>query len=155
MLDSVGMLKFLHGSWTKNITLMEPLVMRTGSWHLHFVTPEYLNHMQNYMMLLKHCDHTVVKVLASVTWLLEDHIKVCLVTWLGYSFAFLWNFLPSIFSFDDFWSSMFCIVLFFELAGRNVIKELGVFTDCNVQGYSFCPPKKPTKQAFWCTRNLH
>ena len=34
---------------------------------------------------------------------------------------------------------------------------MGVFIDGKVQGYSFCPPEKykPTKQAFWCSRNLH
>ena len=65
--------------------------------------------------------------------------------------------LPSIFNSVDFWSSMSCIVLDIELADENVIKELGVYIDGKVQGYSFCPPKtyKPTKQAFWCTRNLH
>ena len=41
--------------------------------------------------------------------------------------------------------------------GWKRCKELGVFIDGKVQGYSFCPPKKykPTKQAVWCTRNLH
>ena len=48
-------------------------------------------------------------------------------------------------------------VLDIELADENVIKELGVFIDAKVQGDSFRPPKKykPTKQALWCTRNLH
>ena len=48
------------------------------------------------------------------------------------------------------------IVLDIELADKNVTKELGVFIDGKVQGYSFRPPKKfkTTKQAFWCTRNL-
>ena len=51
---------------------------------------------------------------------------------------------------------MSCTVLDIELADKNVIKELRVFTDGKVQGYSFRPKKyKPTKQAFWCTRNLH
>ena len=52
---------------------------------------------------------------------------------------------------------MFWTVLDIELADKNVIKELGVFVDGKVQGYSFRPPKKykPTKQAIWCTRNLH
>ena len=36
-------------------------------------------------------------------------------------------FLPSIFNSADFWSSMSCIVLDFELADKNVIKELGLF----------------------------
>ena len=66
-------------------------------------------------------------------------------------------FRPSIFNSVDFWSSMSCIVLDIELTDKNVIMELGVFTDGKVQGYSFRPPKKykPTKQAFWCKRNLH
>ena len=40
---------------------------------------------------------------------------------------------------------------------ENTIQELGVFLDGKVQGYSFRPPKKykPTKWAFWSTRNLH
>ena len=51
---------------------------------------------------------------------------------------------------------MSCSVIQIELADINVIKELGVFIDGIVQGYSCRPPKKykPTKQAVWCTRNL-
>ena len=66
-------------------------------------------------------------------------------------------FLPSIFNSVDFWSSMSCIVPDIELTDKNVSKELGVFIDAKVQGYSCRPPKKnkPTKQAFWCTRSLH
>ena len=49
------------------------------------------------------------------------------------------------------------IVLDIELADKNVIEELGVFIGGNVQVYSFRPPEKykPTKEAVWCTRNLH
>ena len=52
---------------------------------------------------------------------------------------------------------MSCIVLDFEQAAKKFIRELGVFIDRKVQGYSVCPPKKYklTKQAFWCTRKLH
>ena len=52
---------------------------------------------------------------------------------------------------------MFCIVLDIELTDINVFKELGIFIDGKVQGYTFCPPKdyKPTRQAIWCTRYLH
>ena len=66
-------------------------------------------------------------------------------------------FLLSIFNSVDFRSTNSCIVLDSELADKNVTKKLGVFIDGNVQGYSFRPPKKykPTKQAIWCTRNLH
>ena len=54
-------------------------------------------------------------------------------------------------------SSMSCIVQDTELTDNNVQKELGDFFDCILLGYSFCARKnyKLTKQAFWCTRNLH
>ena len=44
-----------------------------------------------------------------------------------------------------------------ELTDKNVIKELGLFIDGSVQGFSFCPPKtfKPNKQTSWNTRHLH
>ena len=66
-------------------------------------------------------------------------------------------FPPSFFKFVNFWSSMCCIAVDIEPADKNVIKELRVFIDGKVHWYSFPPPKKykPTKQAFWCTRNLH
>ena len=52
---------------------------------------------------------------------------------------------------------MSCIVLDIELTDKNVIKELGVFIDGSVQGFSFCPPKtfKPNKQSSWNTKHLH
>ena len=52
---------------------------------------------------------------------------------------------------------MSCIVLDSDLADINVLKELAVILHGNVQEFSFRPPRKykPTKQACWCTRNLH
>ena len=52
---------------------------------------------------------------------------------------------------------MSCIVLDIELTEKNVIKELGLFFDGSVQGFSFCPPKtfKPNKQTTWNTKHLH
>ena len=49
------------------------------------------------------------------------------------------------------------IVLDIELTEKNVIKELGLFIDRSVQGFSFCPPKafKPNKQTSWNTKHLH
>ena len=66
-------------------------------------------------------------------------------------------FLPSIFNSVDFWSSMSLIVLDIELTEKNIIKELGLFIDGSLQGFSFCPPKtfKPNKQTTWNTRHLH
>ena len=65
-------------------------------------------------------------------------------------------FLPSNSKSVDLWSSMSCIVLGIELTDKNVINELEISIDVKVLGYSFCPPKnEPTKQAFWCTPNLH
>ena len=52
---------------------------------------------------------------------------------------------------------MSLIVLDIELPEKNVIKELGLFIDGSVQGFSFCPPKsfKPKKQTTWNTNHLH
>ena len=52
---------------------------------------------------------------------------------------------------------MFCIVLDFEFADINLIKEMGVFTYGIVQGSSLRLPRKykPVKQAVWCTKYLH
>ena len=52
---------------------------------------------------------------------------------------------------------MSCIVLDVEHADKNAIEEFGVFNGGNVQEYSFSPPRnyKATKEAFWCTGNLH
>ena len=52
---------------------------------------------------------------------------------------------------------MSCIVIDIELTEKNIIKELGLFFDGSVQGFSFCPPKtfKPNKQTTWNTKHLH
>ena len=50
-------------------------------------------------------------------------------------------FLPFIFNPVDFWSSISCIVLDIELTYINVFRDMGVFIDGKVQGYSFRPPK--------------
>ena len=52
---------------------------------------------------------------------------------------------------------MSLIVLDIELTEKNVIKELGLFIDGSVQGYSFCPPKafKPNKQTTWNANHLY
>ena len=52
---------------------------------------------------------------------------------------------------------MSLIVLDIELAEKNVVKELGVYSDGQVFGYSFKPSKnyEPTHQTLLCTQNLH
>ena len=49
------------------------------------------------------------------------------------------------------------IVLDIGLTERNITKELELFLDGSLQGFSFCPPKffKPNKQTKWNTRHLH
>ena len=44
-----------------------------------------------------------------------------------------------------------------EVADRHNVKELAVFIDGTLKGYSFRPPERyePTKKAFCCTKNLH
>ena len=52
---------------------------------------------------------------------------------------------------------MSCIVLDIELTEKNISKELGLFFDGSVQGFSFCPTKtfKPNEQTTWNTKHLH
>ena len=65
-------------------------------------------------------------------------------------------FLPSIFNLIDFWISMSLLALDIELTEKDIIKELGLFTDGSLQRISFCPPKtfQPNKQTTWITRHL-
>ena len=81
---------------------------------------------------------------------------LCHVTGLLFCFQ-VKLFLPSLFNSVDFSSSMFLIVLDIELTEKNIVKELGLFIDGSLQGFSFCPPKvfKPNKQTTWNTSHLH
>ena len=49
------------------------------------------------------------------------------------------------------------IVLDWELTEKIIFKELGLFIDGSLQGFSFCPPKtfKPNKQTSWNKKHLH
>ena len=49
------------------------------------------------------------------------------------------------------------IVLEIEQTEKNIFKELGLFIDGSVQGFSFCRPKtfKSNKQTSWNTKYLH
>ena len=51
---------------------------------------------------------------------------------------------------------MFCIVLDIELTDKNKFKELGLYIDGSVQGFSFCLPKtfEINKQTTWNTIHL-
>ena len=50
-----------------------------------------------------------------------------------------------------------CNVLDIELTEKNINKELGLYIDGSVQGFSFCPTKsfKPNKQTTWNTSHLN
>ena len=52
---------------------------------------------------------------------------------------------------------MSLIVLDIELTDKNIIKELGLYIDGSLHGFSFCPPKtfKPNKQTTWNTSHLY
>ena len=52
---------------------------------------------------------------------------------------------------------MSLIVSDIELTEKNIIKELGLFIDGSLQGFSFCPPKtfEPNKQTTWNTNHPH
>ena len=65
-------------------------------------------------------------------------------------------FLPSIFTSVDFWKGMPLIALIIELTEKDTIKELGLYIDGSLKGFSVCPPKtfKPNKQTTWNTSHL-
>ena len=52
---------------------------------------------------------------------------------------------------------MSLIVIDVELIEKDIIKELGLFIDGSLQGFSFCPPKtfKLKKQTSWNTKHLY
>ena len=52
---------------------------------------------------------------------------------------------------------MSLIVLDKEFTEKNKTKELRLFIDGSLQGFSFCPPKtfKPNKQTSWNAKYLH
>ena len=52
---------------------------------------------------------------------------------------------------------MSLILLDIEVTEKNIIKELGLFIDGSLQGFSFCPTKtfEPNKQTGWNTSHLH
>ena len=64
-------------------------------------------------------------------------------------------FLPSFFNSVDIWSKISCLVLDIEPADEDYNKELGVYFNGNVNGYSFRPKMyNSTKQVVWFTKKL-
>ena len=154
---SVGILDFLHLRWIKNINLVEPLVSVTRTWILfcHFKVSRLHSRLfdaAGAVKLQSGKDSGYRYMIGRGPFSsLLDHVTGLLFC------LYVKHFLPSFFNSVDFWSSMSCIVLDIETEVLNGVKELGGFSDGKVQGYSFRPVKKykPTKQEFWCTRNLH
>ena len=66
-------------------------------------------------------------------------------------------FLPSIFHFVVFRSSLSCIALAIEFANKDGIKKLGFLIQMNVQVYPFrlTQKYKASEQLFECKRNFH
>ena len=128
-------------------------------WTLYFVTPKYSDFTQCYMMLVKQFDLIVAKDQATATWLDEDQIPKFLLAW------------------SRDWTTLLPLrktlsTLHFQLgrllkqyvsdcarysAEKNIIKELRLFIDGSLQGFSFCPPKTFTlnKQTSRNTKHLH
>ena len=52
--------------WTKNLNMVDSLVMEILNWTLYFVTLKYSDNTQYYIMLLEQFDHIVAKDLATV-----------------------------------------------------------------------------------------
>ena len=86
MHDSAGTLDFLYVRRTKNLGLVELLVMVTRTGSAYLVISKFSDYLQNYMMPLEQCGHKVVRSPATITWLDEDrfHVAVSRGTWLDY-----------------------------------------------------------------------
>ena len=105
----------------------------------------YSDYMQNCMMLLKECRHTLEYLLGIIRWADHEHIQKCSVTWLEfYSAFFVKLFLPSIYSSVDFWSSMFCMVLTMSLQIKTEKWSWDFFYDESVKGTFFVHNKMQT-----------
>ena len=144
--------------WTKNLNFVDWLVMEILIWTLHFVTPKVFR--------LHAILHDAAGAVQSHSgrgpgdcYIIGRRPSFCLLGQVtGLLFClYVKLFLPSIFNSVDFWSSMSCIVLDLELTDKVIIKELGLFIDGSLQGFSFCPPKnfEPNKQTSWNTKHLH
>ena len=83
--------RFFYVRRTKNLSLMEPLVMATRIWSSYSVISNFLDYIKNYLMLLKPCGHIKVKGLATFTWLDDDQLHFSLVAWQDYSCTFTRN----------------------------------------------------------------
>ena len=139
---SVEILDILFLRWTKILTLVEPLVMGTRTWNYYIVISKYLDYTQYYMMLSGAVRAHSGKGPGSC-YMIGGGPNSCL---LGHVTGILFClyvkvFLTSIFNSVDFWDSMSLIVLDLELTEKNITKELGLYIDGSLQGFSFLPPK--------------
>ena len=132
--------------------LAEPSGMGTRACKFYLVTPKKFDYLQYYMIQLEQSHSR--KSPGHYFMIGRGQSSF----WLGHGtghFLFLYVklFIPFSSNFVKFWSSLSGFVLDIELAEWHIIKALGVLNDGNVQGYSFCPPKKYklTKQVFCWT----
>ena len=147
---SVGSLYFHYVRWTKNLKIVESLVIVTRTWSSYSVIskPDAAGAVRAhsgkgpwYCYMIARRPNSCL--LGQVTGLLFcPYVKI---------------FLPSIFNSVDFWNSMSLIVLDIELTDKNINQELGLCIDGSLQGFSFCQPKtcKPNKHTTWKTSHLH
>ena len=135
---SVGILDFLYVRWTKNLKLIDSLVMETVCldsviryskvFRLHAILHDAAGAVRThsgkgpgYCCMIGRGPNLCL--LAHVTGLL-----FCLYVKL---------FLPSIFNSVDIGSSMSCIVQDMQLTEKNIIKELGLFIDGSLKKIFF------------------
>ena len=127
---SVGIRDILCARWTKNLNLVERLVMETRTWTLYFATPKYSDYMQHAIL---HDAARVVRLQSGKRFGYCYKIGrgpncylLCHVT--GFLFCLhVKTFLHSLFNLIDFWSGMSLLVLDRELTWKNKTKKLGFF----------------------------
>ena len=147
MHDSAGILDFLYVRWTKNLNLVDSLVMETLVSDSVF---RYLKVFRLHAIL-----HGAVGAVRTQSgkrpgycYMIERGPYSCLLGHVaGLLLCFyLKLFLPPIFKSVDFWSSMCWIVLDIELAHKNVIKESDVFLKAKFRDTHFVLEKSTNPQ---------
>ena len=103
-----------------------------------FVISKYLDYTQYYLMLLEQCGHIMGK---------------------GFGYCYTIGRGPNSCLLCHVIGLLFCLyvkIFDIELTEKNIIKELGLYIDGSVKGFSFCPPKtfKPKKQTTWNTTHF-
>ena len=110
------MRKTFHVRKSKNLLVVESMIVRSGTSNLFSATPILLDYIQYYLMLLEQCHAILAKQLVTATRSDVNPNRVCLLTWLD---CFFVVFSRSNFNSITFRGSISCIVNNNELTKKK------------------------------------